>query len=86
MLMGVAVIMGEEMFAPTPAPHPLVVWLANAPWIAFSLLALWRACTTRPVSEPVTRSGRSRKPVLELGLKPGPRIALNSPQGEAGDP
>ena len=43
MLMGVAVIMGEEMFGPYRTPQPVVVWLANAPWIVFPLLAAWRA-------------------------------------------
>jgi hypothetical protein len=43
MLMGVAVIMGEEMFAPYPTPQPVIVWLANTPWIIFPLLAVWRA-------------------------------------------
>jgi hypothetical protein len=48
MLMGVAVIMGEEMFGPYRTPAPLIIWLANAPWIVFPLLALWRAWRTRP--------------------------------------
>ena len=43
MLMGVAVIMGEEMFGPYRTPQPVMVWLANAPWIVFPLLAVWRA-------------------------------------------
>ena len=43
MLMGVAVIMGEEMFGPNRTPQPLVVWLANAGWIVFPLLVAWRA-------------------------------------------
>ena len=43
MLMGVAVIMGEEMFGSYPTPQPVIVWLANAPWIIFPLLAVWRA-------------------------------------------
>ena len=43
MLMGVAVIMGEEMFGPYRTPQPLVVWLANAGWIVFPLLVFWRA-------------------------------------------
>lgn len=47
MLMGVAVIMGEEMFGPDRTPQPVVVWLANAPWIGFPLLALWKAWLTR---------------------------------------
>ena len=48
MMMGVAVIMGEEMYGPSRTPQPLVVWLANLPWIAFPVLALVRAWRTRP--------------------------------------
>ena len=47
MLMGVAVIMGEEMFGPDRTPQPVIVWLANVPWIVFPLLAVWRAARTR---------------------------------------
>lgn len=46
MLMGVAVIMGEEMFGPYRTTQPVVVWLANFPWIVFPLLAVWRASRT----------------------------------------
>ena len=58
MLMDVTVIMGEETFGPSRTPHLLVVWLANAGWFAFPLLALWRAWLTRPVHAPCGRSGR----------------------------
>jgi len=48
MLMGVAVIMGEEMFGPYRTPQPVIVWLANAPWTVFPLLAVWRASRFGP--------------------------------------
>ncbi len=47
MLMGVAVIMAEEAYGPNRAPQLAIVALANAPWIAFPLLALGRAWLTR---------------------------------------
>ena len=50
MLFDVTVIMGEELFGPFATPAPLMVWAANAGWILFPLLALYRAWLTRPLS------------------------------------
>ncbi len=53
MMTNVTIILGEEFFGATPTPAVVPVLLANAPWLLFPLLLLWRLGWTE---HPFTRA------------------------------
>jgi hypothetical protein len=53
MLTNVAVILGEEAYGGHRTPHLAIVLLANAGWVLFPLLVLFRMARDRPFESPV---------------------------------
>jgi hypothetical protein len=51
MLTNVSVILGEEAFGVHRTPHLAIVLLANAAWVLFPLLVLFRMSRERPFIE-----------------------------------